>query len=214
MSTSFLSYSPLLQTLLKTRGITTVEEAEEFLNPNFGSHLHDPSLLNDMSVAVARIEAAITAREKIIIFSDYDCDGIPGAVILHDFFKAIKYENFDNYIPHRHFEGFGLSVEAVEKLAASGATLIITIDCGTSNIEAVAKANELGVDVIITDHHEPGNELPKAVAIVNPKLGNYPFTELCGSAVVFKLTQALLASGDYARYGRYCHYCRHGTAYW
>ncbi len=139
-----------------------------------------------------RIKQAIKKDEHIVIFSDYDCDGIPGAVVLHDLFKSIPYENFSNYIPHRHHEGFGLSVEAVEKLAKEKTKVIITIDCGTSDVEAVEKANELGIDVIITDHHEPGKKLPKALAIVNPKLGDYPFDGLCGAAVAFKLAQVVL----------------------
>lgn len=190
--------TPLLTRLLTARGLTEEKDIERFLTPLFGEHLHDPWLLFDIKKAVARIEAAITGKEKVVIFSDYDCDGIPGAVVLHDFFKEIGFTEFENYIPHRHYEGFGLSVAAIEKLAEAGAKLVITIDCGTSDVDAVTRANELGVDVIITDHHEPGEVLPKAVALVNPKLGEYPFPDLCGSAVVFKLVQALIASGSYA----------------
>lgn len=190
-------YTPLLRQLLYVRGITDPALAEQFLAPNYEEGLHDPLLLHDIEKAVTRIKEAMERGEHIVVFSDYDCDGIPGGVILHDFFKAIGYEHFSNYIPHRHYEGFGLSCEAVVKLAATGAKLIVTIDCGTTDVAAVAQARELGVDVIITDHHEPGEVLPEAVAVVNPKLGNYPFTELCGAAVVFKLTQALLVSGDY-----------------
>jgi single-stranded-DNA-specific exonuclease len=146
-----------------------------------------------MEEAVTRIKSAFANKEKIAIFSDYDCDGIPGAVVLHDCFKALAYENFINYIPHRHYEGFGLNTVAIDKLASGGVTLIITIDCGTSDFEAIAYAKEKDIDVIVTDHHEPPAILPAAVSIINPKLGNYPFTELCGAAVVFKLSQALLA---------------------
>lgn len=154
--------------------------------------------MHDMAAAVKRILAAIAADEQITIYSDYDCDGIPGGVVLHDFFKAIEYEHFNNYIPHRHYEGFGLSNEAVEKLAEEGTKLIITIDCGTSDIEPVTRANELGVDVIITDHHEPGPQLPLAVAVVNPKIGDsYPFKELCGSGVIFKVIEALIEQGNF-----------------
>lgn len=191
------TYSLELQQLLFSRGIITKTAAESFLNPNYETELHNPLLLNDIARACTRINKAILEKEVVTIFSDYDCDGIPGAVVLHDFFKEINFTNFTNYIPHRHYEGFGLSVEAVEKIAATGATLIITIDCGTTSVEAVAKATELGVDVIITDHHEPGHELPKALAIVNPKLGKYPFTELCGTGVIFKLVQALIVTGTY-----------------
>ena len=104
---------------------------------------------------------------------DYDCDGIPGGVVLHDCFKAIPYENFINYIPHRHYEGFGLSKKAVDKLKSEGVALIITVDCGTTDNDSVSYAQSVGVDVIITDHHEPGESLPAAIAVVNPKLGNY-----------------------------------------
>ncbi|MBY0310237.1 single-stranded-DNA-specific exonuclease RecJ [Patescibacteria group bacterium] len=190
--------SSLIDTLLKNRNLTDPTDIERFLTPLFDEHLHDPFLLHDMEKAVARILAAIAADEHIAIFSDYDCDGIPGAVVLHDFFVAIGYTNFENYIPHRHFEGFGLSTSAIDTLHKSSTALVITIDCGTTNSEAVTHARLLGIDVIITDHHEPGHELPAAVAIVNPKLGTYPFTELCGSAVVFKLVQAIIARGGFA----------------
>lgn len=185
--------------LLYNRSITTASEAESFLNPQYEEGQHDPFLMAGMEQAVKRILEAIKKEEQIIIYSDYDCDGIPGGVVLHDFFKAIGYTHFKNYIPHRHYEGFGLNLEAVEKLAQDGAQLIITIDCGTGDIEPVVRANELSVDVIITDHHEPGEKLPEAVAIVNPKIGDtYPFKELCGSGVVFKLVQALITRDDFA----------------
>ena len=187
------AHEPLMQQLLHTRGIADSESAESFLNPSYENDLHDPFLLHDMEKAVTRLLTAITNKEQIVIYSDYDCDGIPGGVILHDFFKAIGYEQFQNYIPHRHFEGFGLNSEAVEKLAAEGAKLLITIDCGTADIEIIAQAKKLGVDVIVSDHHEPKEELPTAVAIVNPKVGDsYPFSGLCGSGVVYKLIQATL----------------------
>lgn len=198
------TYSPLQQQLLHVRGIVTTKDADSFCNPSYEDGLNDPFLLHDMKKAVARILAAITNNEHIVIFSDYDCDGIPGAVVLHDFFKEIGYDNFSNYIPHRHYEGFGFSSEAAEKVHDAGAALVVTIDCGTTSVDAVAKANELGIDVIITDHHEPGATLPKAVALVNPKIGTtYPFTGLCGAGVVFKLVQALLSKGDFdVREGR------------
>lgn len=189
--------SPLMNQLLARRGITDTETANAFLEPNYETQLHAPELLHDMEAACERIETAIAAGEQIAIFSDYDCDGIPGAVVLHDFFKAVGYEKFQNYIPHRHYEGFGLSDKAIDKLKADGVTLVITIDCGTTNVAEVAYAKKQGIDVIITDHHEPGEILPSAIAVVNPKLGNYPFADLCGTAVVFKLAQALLARGDY-----------------
>jgi len=192
------SYSPFLQQLLFTRDITTKNDAEKFLNPSYVDDLHDPFLLHDMDIAVTRILKAIEKEQNIVIYSDYDCDGIPGAVVLHDFFKAIDYKNFTNHIPHRHYDGFGLNGSAVEKLASENAQLIITIDCGTTDVDAVAKANELGVDVIITDHHQAKDQLPEAIAIVNPQLGDtYPFKGLCGAGVIFKVVQGLIEKGDF-----------------
>ncbi|MCD5381336.1 MAG: single-stranded-DNA-specific exonuclease RecJ [Candidatus Pacebacteria bacterium] len=189
--------SPLMNQLLSTRGITDADSAKEFLQPDYETQLHAPELMNDMEKACIRLEEAMKAGEQIAIFSDYDCDGIPGAVVLHDFFTAIKYEKFQNYIPHRHYEGFGLSNKAIDSLKKDGVTVIITIDCGTSNIAEVAYAKEQGIDVIVTDHHEPEETLPDAVAVINPKLGGYPFADLCGAAVAFKLAQAMLNRGEY-----------------
>ncbi len=189
-----------LAQLLFNRGIKTKAEAELYLNPSYDQHLHDPFLLHDMEKAVERILQAIKANETIVIYSDYDCDGIPGAVVLHDFFKAVGYQNFHNYIPHRHYDGFGLSAKAVLSIKEKyNPTLIITIDCGTTDIEAVKQAREQNIEVIITDHHEPKEEFPDALAVVNPKVGNtYPFTGLCGAGVIFKLVQALIARGGFA----------------
>ncbi len=192
------AYSPFLQQLLYARGVDTAQAAVDFLEPSYEEHLHDPFLLNDMDVAVERILHAIQNDEKIAIYSDYDCDGIPGGVVLHDFCKAIRYENFINHIPHRHYDGFGLNTAAVEKLAGEGVQLIITIDCGSTDVQAVDHANKHNVDVIITDHHQVKENVPKAVAIVNPQVGTtYPFKGLCGAGVVFKVVQALIEKGDF-----------------
>lgn len=189
---------PLAQQLLFNRSVTDDDEVTSFLNPSYVEHLHDPLLLHGMSMAVERILSAIDGNERIVIFSDYDCDGIPGAVVLHDFFGAIGYENTVHVIPHRHYDGFGLSVKAVEAMhEAHKPALVITIDCGTGDLEAIAHAKSLGIDVIVTDHHEPKETLPDAVAVVNPKLGNYPFKDLCGAAVAFKLAQAVLATNRF-----------------
>lgn len=183
--------------LLEQRGITGTA-VEDFLKPNYETGRHDPFLLHDMQKAVKRVLGAIKNKERIAIYSDYDCDGIPGAVILHDFLKSIGHQNFTNYIPHRHFEGFGLSAMAVEKLHEDKVDLIITIDCGTVDLEAAERAAALGVDLIVTDHHEPKAELPKAVAVVNPRVGDsYPFPYLCGAAVVFKLVEATISMGGF-----------------
>ncbi len=184
----------LIEHLLFHRGITSAEDTECFLNPDYDKHTHDPFLMKDMEKAVGRVLKAIEHNERIAIFSDYDADGIPGAVVLHDFFKKIGYANFENYIPDRHSEGFGLNENAIAELAARGARLLVTIDCGITDVKEVACANNLGLDVIITDHHLLGASIPPAFAILDPKQSDcaYPEKMLCGSGVVFKLVQALL----------------------
>ena len=192
------SYPPVIQQLLFQRKIFNKEDARSFLNHDFENGLHDPYLLNDMDKAVVKIIEAIKNKDKIAIFSDYDCDGIPGGVLFHDFLKCIGYNNFFNHIPHRHDDGFGLGTDAVRKLHEKGASLIITVDCGTTSHKAVDLAVQRNIDVIITDHHEPGRTLPAATAVVNPKVGNtYPFQGLCGSAVIFKLVQAIIKHTDF-----------------
>ncbi len=189
------SHHPLLQRLLHYRGISTGALAEKFLNPDFDLDLHDPFLLPDMEKAVERILKAIQSNEKILIYSDYDADGIPGGVVLREFFEKIGFKNIHNYIPHRHDEGYGLHLEAVESFKEEGVNLIITVDCGIADTTQVARAMELGMDVIITDHHEPGEVLPQAFAIIDHKVvhSSYPESILCGSGVVFKLIQAILS---------------------
>lgn len=187
--------SDFVMTLLHKRGITNGGEAEKFLNPDFVRDTHDPLLLSDMERAVSRVLAAIAQGEKIAIYADFDCDGIPGAAILHDFLKKTGYENFEVYIPHRDREGYGFHIAAVEELAKHGVTLVVTVDVGGAAVETVKRAKELGVDVIICDHHEITNGMPPALASINPKLGEYPFKNLCGAAVAWKLGQAFLVEG-------------------
>lgn len=191
-STRTFQGDTLLDHLLHHRGVTP-ETRDNFLNPSYDLGLNDPFLLSDMQKAVDRIDTAISKNEKIMIFSDYDADGIPGAVVLSDFFKMICYDNVGVYIPHRHSEGFGLNPEAIDSISINSAKLLITIDCGITDVEEVALANELGMDVIITDHHMPGPVLPAAFAIVNPKTSpEYPDQMICGSGTVFKLVQGML----------------------
>ncbi len=190
----------LLETLLKNRGVSNEKDREIFLNPNYSAHTHDPHLLKNIRHAGQRIIDAITKKEKIVIYGDYDADGIPASLILYSFFKKIGYTNFSNYIPHRHDEGFGVHKDALEKFHASGAGLVITVDCGIADIEPIKYAQKIGLDVIVTDHHLPGAELPPAYAIVNPKLPGceYPEKMLCGSAVAYKLVQVLLSMGNFS----------------
>ncbi len=193
-------YPELLQVLLLNRNITTPEEVEKFLNPDYERDAHDPFLMKDMEKACVRIFEAMEAKQKILIYADYDADGIPGGTILHDLFKKIGYQNFSVYIPDRHLEGFGLNKEAVEKFKNEDVNLIVTVDLGTADVEAVALAQGFGIDVIITDHHLPGEVLPRAYAILNPKQEGceYPDEMLCGSGVAFKLVQGFLKK--YAEY--------------
>lgn len=180
----------LLEILLKNRGILDKNSRENFLNPSYTDHIHDPFLLKDMEKSCVRIFEAIEAKEKIVIYSDYDCDGIPAAVIVSDLFNKIGYENFIVYIPDRHDEGYGLNIEAIDKFIDDQVKLVITFDLGITAHKEVLKAQSSGIDVIITDHHLPtGVVLPNAFAIINPKQPecNYPDKNLCGAGVAFKL---------------------------
>lgn len=192
------SYHPLLVEILKKRDITP-EQSEFFLHPDYQRDLHNPFLMKGMEKAVDRILSTVTEREKIIIYGDYDADGVPASAILSDWFKKINYDNFDVYIPDRHLEDYGLSYSVIEELSKNGVKLIITVDCGITDVKEVKAANKFGIDVIITDHHIPQGILPDAVAILNPKQDDdkYPFKELCGAGVAFKLVQALTVSGSY-----------------
>jgi single-stranded-DNA-specific exonuclease len=196
------NYPPLTKKLLASRGIVTRVEAEKFLHPDWGRDSYDPFLILNMEKAVARILLAIQNGEKIIVYTDYDCDGIPAGVILHDFFKKIGYANFENYIPHRHNEGYGVNIPAVEKFAERGATLMITADLGITDTEAVARAQELGIDVIVTDHHlAQEGKIPKAFAVLDSKQSEdtYPDSMLCGAGLAFKLVQALIRRGKFSQ---------------
>ncbi|MFA6404818.1 MAG: single-stranded-DNA-specific exonuclease RecJ [Candidatus Paceibacterota bacterium] len=189
------SFSPLIAHLLFHRGVIDSVSADKFLNPDYDRDIHDPTLLKDADKSADRIIQGIKKDEKIAIYADYDADGIPGAAIWHDFFDRIGFKNFIIYIPHRHDEGFGMNVEAVEQLNDAEVKLIITVDCGISDVCPVAKANELGIDVIITDHHESPSKMPKAFAIVDHKQDdcNYPDKNLCGAGIAYKLIQLILS---------------------
>lgn len=186
-------YDDLTAALLARRGVATRSEAAAFLAPDYDAHIHDPLLMKNMPEAAARLAKAIQGREHIAIWSDYDCDGIPGGVVLHDFLKKVG-ADFENYIPHRHEEGYGVNEAGIEKLAKAGTTLMITVDSGITDVEAIARAKELGIDVIVTDHHLPQEKMPDAI-IVDPKQDGetYPYKELCGAGVAWKLACATLA---------------------
>jgi single-stranded-DNA-specific exonuclease len=189
----------LLDLLLKNRGITK-ENREFFLNPSYEDGLYDPYLMLNMEKTCVRIFEATEANEKIVIYSDYDCDGIPASVIINDFFNKIGYKNFSIYIPDRHDEGYGLHMDAIKNFITQEVKLLITFDLGITALDEVVEATAGGIDVIITDHHLPKNELPRAYAILNPKQPGckYPDKMLCGAGIAFKLIQALVI-----KYGEY-----------
>lgn len=182
---------PLVERILEKRGIT---DRDTFLNPEYHTR-HDPFLMKDMDVAVARILAAMQKGEKVAVWHDYDCDGVPGGSLLFDFFRSIKHP-VSTYVPERN-EGYGLNEDGIRSLKENGASLIITVDCGITDVEEVAFANGIGIDVIITDHHLPQAELPAALAVVNPHRvdDEYPFKGLCGTGVAFKLVEGFIAKG-------------------
>ncbi|PIR45130.1 MAG: single-stranded-DNA-specific exonuclease RecJ [Candidatus Vogelbacteria bacterium CG10_big_fil_rev_8_21_14_0_10_51_16] len=205
-----LSFYPELQRhLLWHRGVTTHDAADRFLHPSYERDLHDPFLILNMEKAVKRILKAIKKREKIVIYGDYDCDGIPGSVALFGFFRKINYEHCNVYIPHRYKEGYGLNSLAIKQFSDDGVDLVITVDNGITDAEQVLLANELGLDIVITDHHllprksngagEIEEFVPEAHAVINSKQkeDSYPFDLLCGAGVAFKLVQALIKKGSF-----------------
>jgi len=183
----------IISKLLYNRNITSAEEADEFLNPVYSKNVHDPFLFQDMQKAVDRIFEAIEKKEKIIIHGDYDADGISSAILLDSVILKLG-GDVVVFLPHRENDGYGLNLKNVEQFAKDGINLIITCDCGISNKKEVDRANELGVDVIVTDHHTVPEILPDAVAIIHPntKTEKYPDKTLAGAGVSFKLLQGLL----------------------
>ena len=188
-----MKYPPLTRRLLFNRGILTSKAAEEFLHPSYERDVSDPFLMLHLDKAVEQIYQAIKAAERICIYADYDCDGIPGAVIWNDLFLKIGYENFRIYIPDRHKEGYGLNQAALKEIHADGAALVITVDLGITAVDDVEYAKSLGLRVIITDHHLPQEKIPDTL-VVNPKQpgDTYPDNMLCGSGVAFKVIQGFL----------------------
>lgn len=191
--------------LLWDRGLKTQTAVDEFFNPDFETDLHDPFLMKDMDKAVARIFAALQGEQKVMVYGDYDADGVTSSAVLMNTLAELKRafknmsreraeEYLDIYIPDREKEGYGITEKAVEEISRRKPDLIITVDCGVSNVENIAKINELGIDVIVTDHHHVPEVRPDALAIINPKQKDcgYPFKLLAGVGVAFKLCQGLL----------------------
>lgn len=186
-----LNVDPIIASLLVQRGVETFEAAKDFFRPSLDS-LHDPFLMQDMHIAVKRIETAIANDENILVYGDYDVDGTTSVALVSSFLKSY-YPNVATYIPDRYDEGYGVSYKGIDFAEDNDFSLIIALDCGVKAVEKVAYATEKNIDFIICDHHRPGPKLPKAVAVLDPKREdcNYPYKELCGCGVGFKLIQAL-----------------------
>ena len=185
-----IGMSPIMAELLLKRGIRTESAAKRFFRPML-SELIDPFLMNDMDIAVDRLNDAMGRKERIMVYGDYDVDGCTAVALVYKFLQQF-YSNIEYYIPDRYEEGYGISKKALDYAAEAGVKLIIVLDCGIKAIEEIAYAKELGIDFIICDHHVPDEELPCAVAILNPKRvdSTYPFKHLCGCGVGFKFMQA------------------------
>lgn len=186
-----LKVDELIATLLVQRGIETFEDARQFFRPSL-EDLHNPYLMKDMDKAVSRIEKAIAEGENILVFGDYDVDGTTAVSLMSSYLKSY-YPNIATYIPDRYDEGYGISYKGIDFAEDNGFSLIIALDCGIKSIDHVAYANAKNIDFIICDHHRPGETLPEAIAVLDPKRDDcsYPYDELCGCGVGFKLVQAL-----------------------
>ena len=186
-----LNVEDFVATLLVQRGIETFKDAKAFFRPTL-EHLHDPYLMKDMEKAVARIEKAIENEENILIFGDYDVDGTTAVSLVSSYLRTY-YPNVATYIPDRYDEGYGISFKGIDFADDNGFSLIIALDCGIKSIDHVAYAKARNIDFIICDHHRPGKNLPEAIAVLDPKRDdcNYPYDELCGCGIGFKLIQAL-----------------------
>ena len=191
-----LNIDTVLSMLLLHRGIAGYDDARYFFRPD-QRHLHDPFLMQDMEKAIGRIETAIISGEKILIYGDYDVDGTTAVALVYSFFKKI-HPAIEYYIPDRYREGYGISTDGIDYAFEHGFSLIIALDCGIKSVDKIAYANSKGIDFIICDHHTPSNELPAAVAVLDPKRSDctYPYKELSGCGIGFKLIQAYAEKND------------------
>ena len=185
-----IGISPILCRLLQERGITSAAEAKRFFRPQL-NELHDPFLMNDMNIAVERLNQAMGRKERILIYGDYDVDGTTAVALVYKFLQQF-YSNIDYYIPDRYNEGYGVSKQGIDYAYETDVKLVIVLDCGIKAVEEISYAKEKGIDFIICDHHVPDEVLPPAIAILNPKRkdSTYPYDHLSGCGVGFKLMQA------------------------
>ena len=214
-----INVNPTLANMLINRGVESFDQAKDYFRPSL-SQLHDPFLMQDMQAAVQRIDKAVKNEESILVYGDYDVDGTTAVALMYSFLKTF-YPRVDFYIPDRYKEGYGISERGVRHAAENGFSLIIALDCGIKAIEKVALASELGVDFIICDHHTPGEELPAAVAVLDAKRAdcNYPYKELSGCGVGFKLIQAYAKTHGIEESNLYAYLdlqyrCRHCSDLW
>jgi single-stranded-DNA-specific exonuclease len=186
------SHQAIIKAILEKRGYKDDASIEAFLNPNYAEDLHDPYLLTDMENAVVRIQEAVAAKEKIVIYGDYDIDGITASTVMLETMRNLGHEA-TSYIPDRFEEGYGINLDALKKLKKEGTQLVITVDCGITSAKEIEWANKNGLDIIITDHHAVPEVIPAAIACINPKRPNdkYPFKDLAGVGVAVKVAQAL-----------------------
>lgn len=183
----------LFERILAARGLNDVSARQAFLSPDYAATKYDPFLLSEMDKAVARLVLARQHQEKVVIYGDYDIDGLSATALLLDAFHSFGFQHLDAFIPNRFVEGYGMTIGAVDKVRDMGAQLVVTVDCGSLCHTEIAYAAELGIDTVVTDHHNIAPTRPPAVATVNPKYADheYPFRDLCGAGVAFKLVQAL-----------------------
>ena len=183
----------LFERILAARGLNDVSARQAFLSPDYAATKYDPFLLSEMDKAVARLVLARQHQEKVVIYGDYDIDGLSATALLLDAFHSFGFQHLDAFIPNRFVEGYGMTIGAVDKVRDMGAQLVVTVDCGSLCHTEIAYAADLGIDTVVTDHHNIAPTRPPAVATVNPKYADheYPFRDLCGAGVAFKLVQAL-----------------------
>ena len=191
----FTEFSDVTKQLLWGRGIKTKKEIDKFFSSNYDEHLHDPYLLKDIKKAAERILKAINLNENILIYGDYDADGVCASTLIKNALEKLGGNSIEVYIPDRHENGYGINMEAVENFIKNGINLMITVDCGSTNIKEIVFAQKHGIDVVVTDHHQVMDSPDFAFALINPqrKDDDYPFKGLSGTAVAFKLTQVLIS---------------------
>ena len=191
-----LGIHPILADLLVNRGVSTFDGARQFFRPDL-SALHDPFLMRDMDKAIARIEQAIGNKEGVLIYGDYDVDGTTAVAVVYSFFRQF-HSRLEFYLPDRYAEGYGVSTQGIDYAAEHGFSLVIALDCGIKALDKIAYARERGIDFIVGDHHLPGDQLPAAVAVLDPKRADcpYPYKELPGCGIGFKIIQAFIQKNN------------------